>query len=38
MRPWSSLISTTLSYRDSARGFALAADRSQATKVILRFD
>jgi len=32
------LISATLSYRDSARAFALAADRSQAMKVILNFD
>jgi L-idonate 5-dehydrogenase len=32
------LISATLSYRDSARAFALAADRSQAMKVILSFD
>ena len=32
------LISATLSYRDSARAFALAADRSQAMKVILTFD
>jgi L-idonate 5-dehydrogenase len=32
------LISATLSYRDPARAFALAADRSQAMKVILSFD
>ncbi|MGI4777690.1 MAG: L-idonate 5-dehydrogenase [Janthinobacterium lividum] len=32
------LISATLSYRDSVRAFALAADRSQAMKVILNFD
>lgn len=32
------LISVTLSYRDSARAFALAADRSQAMKVLLSFD
>jgi L-idonate 5-dehydrogenase len=32
------LISATLSYRDSARAFALAADRSQAMKVLLSFD
>ena len=32
------LISATLSYRDSARAFALAADRAQAMKVILNFD
>ncbi|MDP9899282.1 L-idonate 5-dehydrogenase [Variovorax ginsengisoli] len=32
------LISATLSYRDPARAFALAADRSQAMKVILNFD
>ena len=32
------LISATLSYRDSARAFALAADRSQAMKVIFNFD
>ncbi len=32
------LISATLSYRDSARAFALAADRSQAMKVIMNFD
>ncbi len=32
------LISATLSYRDSARAFALAADRTQAMKVILSFD
>jgi L-idonate 5-dehydrogenase len=32
------LISATLSYRDSARAFALAADRSQSMKVILNFD
>lgn len=32
------LISATLSYRDSARAFALAADRTQAMKVLLSFD
>ena len=32
------LISATLSYRDASRAFALAADRSQAMKVILNFD
>jgi L-idonate 5-dehydrogenase len=32
------LISATMSYRDSARAFALAADRSQAMKVLLNFD
>lgn len=32
------LISATLSYRDSARAFALAADRSLAMKVLLNFD
>lgn len=32
------LISATLSYRDSARAFALAADRSRSMKVILNFD
>jgi L-idonate 5-dehydrogenase len=32
------LISATLSYRDSARAFALAADRSQAMKVLLNFN
>lgn len=32
------LISATLSYRDPARAFALAADRTQAMKVILSFD
>jgi L-idonate 5-dehydrogenase len=32
------LISATLSYRDSARAFALAADRSKAMKVLLSFD
>ncbi|MDB5893792.1 MAG: L-idonate 5-dehydrogenase [Rhodoferax sp.] len=32
------LISATLSYRDSARAFALAADRSQAMKVLLKLD
>lgn len=31
------LISATVPYRDSARAFALAADRSQAMKVILDF-
>lgn len=31
------LISATLSYRDSARAFALAADRSKAMKVLLSF-
>jgi L-idonate 5-dehydrogenase len=34
----SPLISATLSYRDSARAFALAADRTQAIKVLLNFD
>ena len=32
------LISATLSYRDSARAFSLAADRTQAMKVLLSFD
>ena len=32
------LISATLSYRDSARAFTLAADRSQSMKVLLNFD
>ena len=32
------LISATLSYRDAGRAFALAADRSQAMKVLLDFD
>jgi L-idonate 5-dehydrogenase len=32
------LISATLSYRDAGRAFALAADRSQAMKVVLNFD
>jgi len=32
------LISATLSYRDSARAFALAGDRTQAMKVLLSFD
>ena len=32
------LISATLSYRDPARAFALAADRTQAMKVLLSFD
>jgi L-idonate 5-dehydrogenase len=32
------LISATLSYRDSGRAFALAADRSQAMKVLLDFE
>lgn len=32
------LISATLSYRDSARAFVLAGDRSQSMKVILNFD
>ncbi len=32
------LISATVSYRDPARAFALAADRSQAMKVVLNFD
>ena len=32
------LISATLSYRDSARAFALAADRSRSMKVLLNFD
>lgn len=34
----SPLISATLSYRDCARAFALAADRTQAMKVLLSFD
>ncbi len=34
----SPLISATFSYRDSARAFALAADRTQAMKVLLSFD
>jgi L-idonate 5-dehydrogenase len=32
------LISATLSYRDSARAFALAADRSRSMKVLLDFE
>ena len=32
------LISATLSYRDSARAFTLAVDRSQAMKVLLNFE
>jgi len=32
------LISSTLSYRDAGRAFALAADRSQAMKVLLDFE
>jgi L-idonate 5-dehydrogenase len=32
------LISATLPYRDASRAFALAADRSQAMKVVLTFD
>lgn len=32
------LISATLSFRDSARAFALAGDRAQAMKVLLSFD
>jgi len=32
------LISATVSYRDAGRAFALAADRSQAMKVVLSFD
>ena len=32
------LISATLPYRDAGRAFALAADRSQAMKVLLTFD
>jgi L-idonate 5-dehydrogenase len=32
------LISATLPYRDASRAFALAADRSQAMKVLLNFD
>jgi L-idonate 5-dehydrogenase len=32
------LISATLPYRDAGRAFALAADRSQAMKVVLDFD
>ncbi len=32
------LISATLPYRDASRAFALAADRSQAMKVLLSFD
>jgi L-idonate 5-dehydrogenase len=32
------LISATLPYRDAARAFALAADRSQSMKVVLNFD
>jgi L-idonate 5-dehydrogenase len=32
------LISATLPYRDAGRAFQLAADRSQAMKVLLSFD
>jgi L-idonate 5-dehydrogenase len=32
------LISASLPYRDASRAFALAADRSQAMKVVLNFD
>ncbi|HUR90551.1 MAG TPA: L-idonate 5-dehydrogenase [Ramlibacter sp.] len=32
------LISATVSYRDAGRAFALAADRSQAMKVLLEFE
>jgi L-idonate 5-dehydrogenase len=32
------LISATLPYRDAGKAFALAADRSQAMKVLLNFD
>ena len=32
------LISATLPYRDAARAFALAADRTQAMKVLLDFE
>jgi L-idonate 5-dehydrogenase len=32
------LISATLPYRDASRAFALAADRSQAMKVVLNFE
>ena len=32
------LVSATLSYRDAGRAFALAADRTQAMKVLLSFD
>ena len=32
------LISATLPFRDSGRAFALAADRSQAMKVLLDFE
>ena len=32
------LISATLPYRDAGRAFALAADRSQAMKLLLSFD
>lgn len=32
------LISASLPYRDAGRAFALAADRSQAMKVVLNFD
>jgi len=32
------LISATMPYRDASRAFALAADRSQAMKVLLSFD
>jgi len=32
------LISATLPYRDATRAFKLAADRSQAMKILLSFD
>ena len=32
------LVSATLPYRDAGRAFALAADKSQSTKVLLSFD
>jgi L-idonate 5-dehydrogenase len=32
------LISATVPYRDAARAFKLASDRSQAMKVLLSFD
>ena len=32
------LVSATLPYRDAARAFTLAADRSQSMKVILDFE
>ena len=32
------LVSATLPYRDAGRAFALAADRTQAMKVLLSFD